>query len=256
MNADRKTKICVSVGHGRSKNGGFDPGACSGGLREFDIAREIAKYLAEYLRSAGFETELINYGKDMYLTDRIGKINAGGYDFALEIHLNAGKGRGCEVYYPAGSQEGRRAAALISAAVAEEFSVPDRGAKTRTGVTGADYFGIIRDTKPLTLLVETVFIDSPDVENVASASGRDACARAISKAVGSYFDSLQTPLRVGIVCDTLNVRSGPGTQYKINSTVGRGGVYTVTERRGGWGRLKSGAGWINLGGSLVEMRGN
>ena len=51
-------KICVSVGHGKSKTGGFDPGACYEGRREFNIAKEIAKYLAEYLRTAGFEVRI------------------------------------------------------------------------------------------------------------------------------------------------------------------------------------------------------
>ena len=250
-----KAKICVAAGHGKSKTGGFDPGACSGGLREFDIAKEIAKYLAQYLRSAGFETQLLNYAGDLYLTERIKKINTGGFDFALEIHLNAGGGRGSEVYYPAESDEGRRAAALISASVAEAFSIPDRGAKVKEGAGGRDYFAVIRETKPLTLLVETVFIDSPDVENVANSTGRDLCARAISKAVIEFFDSVKTPFTVKIVCDELNVRNGPGTQHAVNMTVGRGGVYTVTEKRGNWGRLKSGAGWINLSRKLVETGG-
>ena len=251
-----KVKICVAVGHGKSKTGGFDPGACSKGLREFDTAKEIAKYLAQYLRSAGFETELINYGADLYLTERIKRINGGGFDFALEIHLNAGGGRGSEVYYPSGSREGKRAAALISASVAEAFSIPDRGAKVNESAPGRDYFAVIRETKPTTLPVETVFIDSPDVENVANATGRDLCARAISKAVIDFFNSRPAPFTVRVLCDELNVRSGPGTEHKINMTVAKGGVYTVTEKRGNWGRLKSGAGWINLNGNLVETGGS
>lgn len=50
----------------------------------------------------------------------------------------------------------------------------------------------------------------------------------------------------------LNVRKGPGTGYGIATTVKNGEVYTIVgESAGsgaakGWGKLKSGAGWISL----------
>jgi len=44
----------------------------------------------------------------------------------------------------------------------------------------------------------------------------------------------------------LNVRDGAGTNYKINTTVKKGEVYTIVDEDNGWGKLKSGAGWISL----------
>ena len=44
----------------------------------------------------------------------------------------------------------------------------------------------------------------------------------------------------------VNVRSGPGTNYAISGSVKKGDAYTVTEIRYGFGKLKSGAGWISL----------
>ncbi|MBO4893460.1 MAG: N-acetylmuramoyl-L-alanine amidase [Clostridia bacterium] len=246
-------RICIAVGHGKSAKGGYDPGACSGGYREFEIAKEIAKYTAQYLKSAGFETQLINYEGDLYLTDRIRKINAGNYDFAAEIHLNAGGGTGSEVYFPRGSEAGRTAAALISGSIANTLGIRDRGAKIKLNSARSDYFGIIRQTYPLTVLVETLFIDTDDIKKVCTTSGRDLCARAIAKGIEKYFCS-GTPaeMRVKVLCDSLNVRSGPSTLHKINTVIPKGGVYTVTEVSDGWGRLRSGAGWINLSPSLVE----
>ena len=49
-----------------------------------------------------------------------------------------------------------------------------------------------------------------------------------------------------ITADSLNVRNGAGTQYKVNSTVKKGQVFTIVDEKNGWGRLKSGAGWISL----------
>lgn len=44
----------------------------------------------------------------------------------------------------------------------------------------------------------------------------------------------------------LNVREGPGTDYRIKMSLGFGGAYTIVEEKNGWGRLKSGIGWIYL----------
>ena len=52
--------------------------------------------------------------------------------------------------------------------------------------------------------------------------------------------------KVEVTASKLNVRSGPGTNYAIVTQVTRGGVYTIIEEKEGWGRLKSGAGWIAL----------
>lgn len=46
--------------------------------------------------------------------------------------------------------------------------------------------------------------------------------------------------------DTLNYRAGAGTQYAIKGQVKKGEVYTIIETKNNWGKLKSGAGWINL----------
>nr|DAO42253.1 MAG TPA: Endolysin [Caudoviricetes sp.] len=51
---------------------------------------------------------------------------------------------------------------------------------------------------------------------------------------------------VKITASVLNVRDGAGTNYKINTTVKKNEVYTIVEENNGWGKLKSGAGWISL----------
>lgn len=54
------------------------------------------------------------------------------------------------------------------------------------------------------------------------------------------------PYLVKVTADALNVRSGPGTGYKIKQTITDQGTYTIVEEKNGWGRLKSNAGWICL----------
>ncbi len=52
---------------------------------------------------------------------------------------------------------------------------------------------------------------------------------------------------VRITCKTLNIRSGPGTGYTKVGQVKKGEAFTIVQEKNGWGKLKSGAGWIYLG---------
>ena len=52
--------------------------------------------------------------------------------------------------------------------------------------------------------------------------------------------------KIKVNTDALRYRSGPGTNYAIKGLIHRGEVYTIVEEKNGWGKLKSGAGWISL----------
>lgn len=52
--------------------------------------------------------------------------------------------------------------------------------------------------------------------------------------------------RVRVNISDLNIRKGPGTKYKIVGHIRDRGVYTIVGESKGWGKLKSGAGWISL----------
>ena len=54
------------------------------------------------------------------------------------------------------------------------------------------------------------------------------------------------PYIVRITANNLNIRSGPGTSYSIVGTIKDRGLYTIIDEENGWGKLKSGAGWISL----------
>lgn len=73
---------------------------------------------------------------------------------------------------------------------------------------------------------------------------------AIGKAVDD--DKKFKPYVVGITgCSKLNIRRGPGTNYGTNGVITTGAFTIIEEKPGkgsdkGWGKLKSGAGWISL----------
>lgn len=55
-----------------------------------------------------------------------------------------------------------------------------------------------------------------------------------------------TSFRVRVTASALNIRKGAGVLYKKVGTITNGGVYTIVQTKGNWGKLKSGAGWISL----------
>lgn len=55
----------------------------------------------------------------------------------------------------------------------------------------------------------------------------------------------KTPLKVKVIIDDLNYRNEPSMSGKVLGVTGKG-IFTVTEEKNGWGKLKSGAGWIYL----------
>ncbi len=52
--------------------------------------------------------------------------------------------------------------------------------------------------------------------------------------------------KVKVTADTLNVRAGAGTKYKVTKTVEKNQIFTIVAESNGWGKLKSGAGWVSL----------
>lgn len=247
--------ILVCVGHGKSEYGGYDPGACHGGYQEYVIARGIAKAVKEELGNYECNVTLINTDKEYSLTDRIVFENKGNYDLTIEIHLNAGKGTGTEVYHAAKDATSKKIAATISRSLSIMLDIKDRGAKTKIG-NGTDYFGIIRETKSTALLIETCFIDSSDVQKVNTTEKQTKAGEAIALAIAAALSLPEKktekfiPFRVKVNVPVLRIRKGAGTKYGVVGYIKYKGVYTITATKKvgstEWGKLKSGAGWISL----------
>lgn len=245
-------KICIIVGHGKSESGGYDSGAVSGKYQEFRIAKEIAKYAADYLGC-----DLMNYEGNLYLTERIAAVNRADYGFIAEIHLNAGGGTGTECFYYDGSPTGLKVSKAVTEEISKEFSVRNRGAKVRLNKNGEDYFAIIRDTKPTAILVETVFIDNAnDVKLVSTADGQKRCGeaigRALEKSLGAVKPQTET-FNIRINADSLYIRNGAGTSNKAVGTVKKDEIHGISETNasGTWGKLADGRGWISLNSKYI-----
>ncbi|MEW5736251.1 MAG: N-acetylmuramoyl-L-alanine amidase [Thermodesulfobacteriota bacterium] len=114
-------RVVIDPGHG-----GFDPGAVGkGGLKEKDVALDIALALAEILEAgSSVQTRLTRTG-DYYvaLSDRTAAANQFRADLFVSIHINAAEkraARGFETYYcsrKASTKEAERVAAFENTVV-------------------------------------------------------------------------------------------------------------------------------------------
>ena len=72
--------------------------------------------------------------------------------------------------------------------------------------------------------------------------------------ISGLYTATFTPYKVKIIVNELIIREGAGTNYKATGKITDCGIYTIIgESKGAgaskWGKLKSGAGWISLGGT-------
>ena len=68
-------------------------------------------------------------------------------------------------------------------------------------------------------------------------------------------DSKALPYVVKVIYegkDGLNVRSEANASSKVNAIIYFGQAYTIVEEKNGWGKLKSGIGWISLNSKYVR----
>lgn len=255
-------KVFIGVGHG-----GNDPGAVANGFEEADLNLAIALACRDELKRHGVNVKM-SRTKDENddLNEEIRECNAFDPDLALDVHNNAGGGDGAEVYHSINGGKGKTLATNILNAIVA-IGQNSRGVKTRTGNNG-DYFGFIRCTNAPAVLIECAFVDSKDVKIIDTAKEQKAMGVAIAKGVlktlgitykkattktssaakkpTTKTDSKAEGYVVRITASALNVRNGAGVNYKVNAVVRKGEAFTIVETKKGWGKLKSGKGWINL----------
>lgn len=84
-----------------------------------------------------------------------------------------------------------------------------------------------------------------DPEHLWKQLGMGYTMDTFRKAVKTAM-KVEMSYKVKITVSLLNVRGGVGINHPITSTVRKGEIYTIVGESNGWGKLKSGAGWINL----------
>lgn len=149
-------KIYVGIGHG-----GSDPGAVANGYKEKDLTLAIGKACYDELVRHGVQAKMSRTtDKYMSVNEKVKESDSFGADYCLDIHINAGGGDGCEVYYHHLGGKSKQLAGNINEAL-KAIGQNSRGLKVKMNSKGnTDYFGIIRNTKASAVLVECGFIDT------------------------------------------------------------------------------------------------
>ncbi|MCI9417056.1 MAG: N-acetylmuramoyl-L-alanine amidase [Eubacterium sp.] len=174
-------KIIVTVGHSILKNGSCTSadGRSFHGVLEYAYNKEIVERIAAYLRSAGHEADTVVCPEYRFESSaeeksyKLPKVNGGGYDLAVELHLNASEkhnARGCEALYL--SEKGKAAAQKIQARLATVFQ--DRGVQKRPNLY------MLNGTVPPAVMIESFFCDNS--EDCALAAKTDV-ARLIAEGI-------------------------------------------------------------------------
>ena len=239
-------RIGIDKGH-TVQNGGVC-GAC-GLLKESVENRPVGNKVIEKLRILGHTVIdcSCDYSKDRneQLAAIVNKANAQKLDLFLSLHLNAGGGTGAEVYTTNTSGAKQEAKKLIDT-YCNRTGFKNRGHKY------AEFY-VLRHTVAPAMLIEMAFVDTESDFKKWNDLGAELIANAIVEGITGQVvqeKPVETPsttsYTVKITADVLNVRAGAGTNYKVNTQVRKGEVYTIVGESNGWGKLKSGAGWISL----------
>lgn len=165
-------------------HGGNDPGAVANNTKEKDLNLQIALACKDYLTQYGIEVKL-SRTKDENdpLSEEIRECNSFAPDIAVDIHCNAGKGDGAEVFHHYGGGTGKTLATNILDEIIK-IGQNSRGAKTRKNSAGRDYYGFIREVKAPAVIVECAFVDNAtDLEILATEGKRKSMGQAIAKGI-------------------------------------------------------------------------
>ena len=153
-------KVLIDPGHAPGNvNGGKE------GYKEYAGMWKLSNFLREILTASGVSAALTRTEKQNPALEARGGM-AKDYNVFISEHSNASNGaaRGVECFYSIARPNDKAIAAKLSAAVAAFMNNPDRGAKTREGNGGKDYFGVIRAAVaagcPHVFLMENGFHDN------------------------------------------------------------------------------------------------
>ena len=173
----------VFLNPGHAPDGNPDPGACGYGLRECDVAKNVADLVAGYLSAAG--VEVVGNLQSDSLHEVASASNCADADVFICIHCNACNSRanGTETWHYYGSIEGEKLAQCIQNQIVDALGTVDRGVKgAKPGVNG---LYVLSNTDAVAVLVELAFIDhAGDAELLRSQ--QDEFARAIARGVTDY----------------------------------------------------------------------
>ena len=254
--------VTIDAGHGHNTPG---KRAVDDSFREWDVNDRVADYLQPMLESKGitvYRVDDVTGETDVSLNARLQRAINYNSDLHVSIHQNAtGDGwtdaTGTEAYYSVlGSQKSQDLARQVANKMAEYIGTKNRGNKdasqslfitrefTNAGIDANLYEGLFMSNQQ-------------DVEQMKTEEYANSYAKAIAESILSTYRSeiSNEPFTVRVKKDlgeTLTVRNKPHYTGEMTGEVVPGEVLTIVDVENGWGKLKSGLGYINISSKYVE----
>ena len=251
-------KMLLIAGHGAN-----DPGACSNYGIERDEARKIVNRMVELLKAYKVSVDVYPQSRNCYADVCNGRVqvNMGNYDYVFEVHFNSAssnQANGTEIWVTPVEATVDVEREIVNRLSAVGFQ--NRGVKK-------EYFAVITHAKnkgASSALVETCFISNNADMIVYRNNFEKVCTAMVSGiAEGFKLEKIPgveipktnptpqptiefKPYVVKVVNTAIYVLDAPSPDANIVRTVYKGNAYTIVDAKNGYGKLKSGLGWINL----------
>lgn len=266
-------KICLDAGHYKNYNQGVVKNYYEGNV-VWKLTNLQKKYLEQY-KDVTVVLTRTDISKDLSLSDRGAKSK--GCDLFLSNHTNYVDNSSVDravIIYPFDNKNksdvlGKKLGAKIQEVMGLKQNYQ---MMTKKNNSGGEYYGVMRASRaagcPRYYILEHGFHSHKATCNwLLKDENLEKLAKAEVEVIASYYglkkktetskpvtppvveDKPNTDFKsyvVKITADILNVRSGPGTQYSKTGQVSKGEAYTIVDESNGWGKLKSGLGWISL----------
>ncbi|SFA71327.1 N-acetylmuramoyl-L-alanine amidase family protein [Selenomonas ruminantium] len=175
----------VFLNPGHAPCGCPDPGAVNSGtgLRECDVAKNIADLVEKYLTKVGVSVSGNLQSDDLF--EVVSSSNNLDADVFVSIHCNAfnGVAQGTEVWHYHTSKYGKQLAECIQRQIVGAMGTVDRGVKGAE--PGRNGLYVLTNTDAVSVLVETAFIDNAEDE-VLLRTKQVEFARAIARGITDF----------------------------------------------------------------------
>lgn len=236
--------MVINVHAGHNPDGRTGCGAV-GLIKESTENRAVKDKVIALLRARGHTVYdcTVNDGTSAsdVLKKIVAKCNAHAADLDVSIHFNAGasktkngKTTGTEVYVYSSTGKAAPYAKRTCKAIAA-LGFTNRGVKVSTSLY------VLKNTKAPAMLVECCFVDDPD--DVALYNATEMAEAIVYGITGLKVASLPYTVKNP---ENTTVYAGANASSGVALTIKNTGIYTIVEEKDGFGRLKSGAGWIDL----------
>lgn len=269
-------KVAIDAGHGSTTAGKRTPD----GYKEHWINVKTAYYCEQLLKQHGIEVLRVAWDDtnatddtDVPLSTRQKLIKNAKCDLSVSMHANA-FGNGVDYNSAEGvsthvhSVESYRGDSYELAKLVQEELIKGTAQKNRGIVLqNLAMCNCVNMGTKAACLIEIAFMTNlreaelMKTEHFCKEQGEDI-ARGILRYLDIVPKKSTTPIPaiknptvsnqvfksyiVQITASALNIRKGPGTNYTITGCIRDKGKYTIVEEKDGFGKLKSGAGWISL----------